>query len=621
MVRKNDIQAGGGSASSAAGAAGTRKRLRSIYRILERGHGQVPWEWYADHPWYSKLKVLVSAVLLQHESWAPARRVTEKVVRRGLAGILALAADDLQQMLKESGPAAQKAATLRALAETAQAGGGLKAFLSLPREDLRAALLGVKGIGPETAAAIMLYAAHLPVFVVDDYAHRLFRRLGLGPDVVDGLDWRKNYDAWQAYFADGLGEDVELFQRFHAHIVRHCQPSGDDHNAGPCLAVSPTCEGCPLLHRCPSGLRRKPSLAVELHQSANGSDAVRAVVTEVRRETIRELALAGRSHTEIGRAVHLGAHQVGQQLRRLLPFAENDVVRADCTHAMRWMASDTFDAVVTDPPYAAGVARWDEFAKGGFARFTRSWMREAYRVLRPGAYLAAFCSASRWSDVRSAGTGAGFESCRELGWERPRGLPTGPDMARQLDELRGNERPVLGVRALRPYTKRQGGATGEVRVVERLGASDESKFLEGVRLNNASSFEYIVVLRKPWRADGTPPWNASLADDRTAFSAARPDDIEKTCAGAVPAGREHETVKPVTLMDWLVRMVTPPGASLLLDPFCGVGSTLIAAQAAGHRYIGIEKDPLYAYVARERLRHWCPQYDRAARQSTQGAAA
>jgi len=67
------------------------------------------------------------------------------------------------------------------------------------------------------------------------------------------------------------------------------------------------------------------------------------------------------------------------------------------------------------------------------------------------------------------------------------------------------------------------------------------------------------------------------------------------------AGRNlHPTVKPVDLMRWLCRLVTPPGG-LILDPFCGSGSTGIAALAEGFRFIGIEIDAEYARTARRRV--------------------
>lgn len=65
-------------------------------------------------------------------------------------------------------------------------------------------------------------------------------------------------------------------------------------------------------------------------------------------------------------------------------------------------------------------------------------------------------------------------------------------------------------------------------------------------------------------------------------------------------GNDHPTVKPLALMEWLVKLVTREGA-LVLDPFAGSGSTLLAARNLGRDSIGIERDPRYCEIALRRL--------------------
>ena len=65
-------------------------------------------------------------------------------------------------------------------------------------------------------------------------------------------------------------------------------------------------------------------------------------------------------------------------------------------------------------------------------------------------------------------------------------------------------------------------------------------------------------------------------------------------------GTAHPTVKPVDLMSWLVRLVTPPGG-LVLDPFAGSGTTLVAAKRLGRRAIGWERDPTFHAAALKRI--------------------
>lgn len=73
------------------------------------------------------------------------------------------------------------------------------------------------------------------------------------------------------------------------------------------------------------------------------------------------------------------------------------------------------------------------------------------------------------------------------------------------------------------------------------------------------------------------------------------------------ARNNHPTVKPLDLMQWLCRLVTPPGG-LVLDPFCGSGTTGRAAVAEGFSFIGIEKDPEYAAIARARIAEYAPLF-------------
>lgn len=96
---------------------------------------------------------------------------------------------------------------------------------------LREKFLTVKGIGPETADSILLYAGNKPVFVVDTYTHRIFSR----HDVIAPED---GYYEIQEYFALSLPEEVELFNEYHALIVK----LGKEY----CKKSKPKCNSCPL---------------------------------------------------------------------------------------------------------------------------------------------------------------------------------------------------------------------------------------------------------------------------------------------------------------------------------------------------------------------------------------
>ena len=221
-------------------------RVREVYRSLAATYDYDAWHW-SPALVRGPLDVIAGAILVQHTTWANAERALARLFERGAldsAAILRLTDDELVELVRVSGTPTVKARRLRAVAETIEAAGGLDALLALPTGDLRERLLATHGIGPETADAILLYAAGRRVFEVDAYAQRLFGRLGLGPAAG-------GYAEWQRWFEEALrGVDAETFARYHAYIVLHGKRL--------CRAA-PVCAPCPLLSQCPEGQRRAPA--------------------------------------------------------------------------------------------------------------------------------------------------------------------------------------------------------------------------------------------------------------------------------------------------------------------------------------------------------------------------
>jgi site-specific DNA-methyltransferase (adenine-specific) len=91
--------------------------------------------------------------------------------------------------------------------------------------------------------------------------------------------------------------------------------------------------------------------------------------------------------------------------------------------------------------------------------------------------------------------------------------------------------------------------------------------------------------------------------------------VDGTLGGPIPKrANVHPTVKPLAVMRWLCRLITPPGG-LILDPFNGSGTTGCAAVQLGFSYLGIEREPEYAAIARARIEHWgCIKLDAEERQ-------
>ena len=207
------------------------KRLLELYQQLRSEHGNLRW-WPADSPF----EVALGAILTQATAW----RNVEKAIDNLKAAdaftpeqIHAISQDELEKLLHPSGYFRMKAKKVRAFVEHIIERPMLVMFKQdVP--DLRKELLSIYGVGPETADSIILYAAEKPSFVVDTYTYRLFSRLGW----VAG---NFHYERLRALFMNNLPHDVNLFNEYHALIVRH--------GARVCKKT-PDCESCFLQSQC-----------------------------------------------------------------------------------------------------------------------------------------------------------------------------------------------------------------------------------------------------------------------------------------------------------------------------------------------------------------------------------
>ena len=208
-----------------------KRKLEYIYKRLYSVFGAQHW-WPAD----SVFEIMVGAILTQNTSWSNVQKAILTLKRKKLLTALKLSQlpqGQLAGLIKSSGYYNVKAARLKSF---------LKFFFKryaaknklMGKQDpgaLRDQLLTVKGIGPETADSILLYALHKPVFVVDTYTKRILSRHGLIREEAD-------YSQCQDIFMRNLRNDVQLFGEYHALLVK----LGKDY----CFKQNPKCETCPL---------------------------------------------------------------------------------------------------------------------------------------------------------------------------------------------------------------------------------------------------------------------------------------------------------------------------------------------------------------------------------------
>ncbi len=206
-----------------------------LYDALAEAYGpQTAW-WPAESPF----EVCVGAILVQNTTWQQVARAIANLKAVGALdpyAILALPPDAIEDLVRPSGTFRQKARRLDIFARhiITRWDGDLDAMLAQEGTALRAELLGIWGIGEETADAITLFAAHHPAVIVDAYTTRIVRRLGLVAEGETRHDIRR-------LFTEALPSDADVMRAMHALLVTHAKTH--------CRAT-PLCIGCPLADRC-----------------------------------------------------------------------------------------------------------------------------------------------------------------------------------------------------------------------------------------------------------------------------------------------------------------------------------------------------------------------------------
>jgi len=209
----------------------TAEHLQIIYTRMYNQLGPQRW-WPGETPF----EVMVGAILTQNTNWKNVERAIENLKGVGLLSLEALSTLPtglLAEYIRPAGYYNIKAGRLHNLLTyiNEEHGGDLQAFLDQPLATLREQLLSIKGVGPETADSILLYAANLPIFVVDAYTHRILSRHQV-------IDEDFGYTEIQELFMDNLECTAQLYNEYHALLVR----VGNVY----CKKKNPDCAACPL---------------------------------------------------------------------------------------------------------------------------------------------------------------------------------------------------------------------------------------------------------------------------------------------------------------------------------------------------------------------------------------
>jgi len=295
------------------------------------------------------------------------------------------------------------------------------------------------------------------------------------------------------------------------------------------------------------------------------------------------------------------------------------VILGDCREILREIPNESIAACISDPPYnyefvghkwdhdeierrkaavvnsntlvkhvpygsglAGGVrnANWYERNRRNildYGNWIREWAVQVFRVCKPGSYVAIFNSSRTAAHVQLALEEVGFYARDILVYRKPSGIPKGFNLAAKL------------------------------RSLGRPEAEDWEEWHSALR----NEWEAIVLAQKPlvnnyletFDAYGVGLMKAINTDG--GFQSNILEGYSERTSGQFNV---HTTVKPLSLMIKLVEMLVPPGRSnLVLDPFAGSGTTLVAAARLGRGFIGVEIVPAYIDIIKQRLRDGDPE--------------
>ncbi|SEO70059.1 endonuclease III domain-containing protein [Aquisalimonas asiatica] len=217
---------------------------QAVFDTLYAAFG--PQHWW---PATTDYEIITGAVLTQNTAWRNVERALANLRARNLlapSAVMSVSEAELADALRPAGYYNVKAGRLRNVTAALIEDGGVAGWREWSTAALRRRLLGVRGVGAETADCILLYVLGRPVFVIDAYTRRILTRLDLVRDDA-------TYDALAKWFREGLPTDARVYNEYHALLVRLgngvCRPR-------------PRCPECPLAGLCPTGRRHEDGYVV-----------------------------------------------------------------------------------------------------------------------------------------------------------------------------------------------------------------------------------------------------------------------------------------------------------------------------------------------------------------------
>lgn len=297
----------------------------------------------------------------------------------------------------------------------------------------------------------------------------------------------------------------------------------------------------------------------------------------------------------------------------------NKIIHGDALQILPDIADNTVDLVLTDPPYfldkmdntwdnkkvastkyhhvikslPAGMKFDKEQGKNFYAWYYKVSM-QILRILKPGGFFFSFSSPRLYHRMVSAIDDAGFLIRDCFIWLYTQNQPKAMSLNHFIDKLKENE-------GAKDSLKEQlnGWKTPQIKScfepIVMAQKEPEGTFLKNFRQYNVGLINTNIKIGQdmfPSNVVSTDEINPLV--DRC-FLISKPDKKEKGSLNT------HKTVKPLSLCEHIIKLTTHSGDAVVLDPFCGSGTTLVAAKKLGRQFIGIDKNKEYIEIAELRI--------------------
>ncbi len=262
-----------------------------------------------------------------------------------------------------------------------------------------------------------------------------------------------------------------------------------------------------------------------------------------------------------------------------------DIQQGDCLDLLRSVASESVDAIVTDPPYPEIDRAYGRWTEAAWRALMADVLREARRVLKPTGSAVFVLAPNQervgrtrpWLFEFQAEIARSWNLVQDLYWWNTSCAPT-VHCQRKYGLCRPSVKPLVWAGAPDCYRNQDAVLWSASEAMKALNLEDRAL----IRLPSGQTMRNGRVAETVAARGGSTPFNLLPLGN----------------AGAAAEG--HPAATPYPLCEWLVRYLVPPGG-LVLDPFTGSGTTGVAALRNACRFVGFEREPAYVAIAQSRL--------------------